>query len=177
MDTQPLRRCALLALVVMFVLAGCSPLPTEEAAMSKAEADQAAANKQVMHKFVELFQTGKWDDFSQVVASDCVMHYPGGVDVVGLDALKAGWQVFYGTFSNLKATPHAEISEGDILIEFYTFEATYTGDYMGRQVSGVPIKYNQVEMVRMAGGKIVEWWVEMDRLWMAEQLGFELQPK
>jgi hypothetical protein len=26
-------------------------------------------------------------------------------------------------------------------------------------------------------GKIVEWWVEFDRLWMSEQLGFALRPK
>ncbi|MBM3134702.1 MAG: ester cyclase [Chloroflexi bacterium] len=134
-------------------------------------------NKQVMHKFIELFESGKWDDLNQVITNDCVLHYPGGVDVVGLDAMKAGWQVAFGPLKDLKATPHAEISEGDILMEFYTFEATYTGEYMGRQVSGVPIKYNQVEMVRIANGKIVEWWVEMDRLWIAEQLGFELKPK
>jgi len=39
----------------------------------------------------------------------------------------------------------------------------------------VPIKYNQVEMQRFEDGKIVEWWVENDRLWMAEQLGMELK--
>lgn len=32
-----------------------------------------------------------------------------------------------------------------------------------------------VEIVRIADGKIVEWWVEMDRLWMSEQLGFEFK--
>jgi predicted ester cyclase len=137
----------------------------------------ASDNKQIMHKFVELFQTGRWDDFGQVVGSDCVLHYPGGVDVIGLDAMKAGWQVFYGALRDLRATPHAEISEGDTVVEFLTFEATYTGDYMGQQVSGVPIRYNQVEMVRIASGKIVEWWVEMDRLWIAEQLGFVLRPE
>jgi len=141
------------------------------------QADQAAGNKQVLHKFIELFQSSKWDDFDQVIATDCVMHYPGGVDVVGLDALKAGWQVFYGALKDLKFTSLAEISEGDRLIDFLTFEATYTGDYMGQQVSGAPVKYNQVEMMRIKDGKIVEWWVEMDRLWMAQQLGFELKPK
>jgi len=115
MNKPLLRRDALLALVVMFVLAGCGSLPIREATMLKAQADQAAANKQIMHKF--------------------------------------------------------------ILMEFLTFEATYTGDYMGRQVKNMPIKYNQVEMARLADGKIVEWWVEMDRLWMAEQIGFELGAK
>jgi len=177
MNKQQLRRCAGLTLVVLLILTGCNPPPSQEATMLKAQADQAAANKQVMHKFIELFQSGEWDDFGQVVATDCVLHYPGGVDVIGLDAMKAGWQVFYGALTDLKATPLAEVSEGDTLMDFLTFEATYTGDYMGRQVAGMPIKYNQVEMVRIADGKIVEWWVEMDRLWMSQQLGFELQPK
>jgi predicted ester cyclase len=145
--------------------------------MLKAGADQAAGNKQVVHKFLELFESGKWDDFDQVIATDCVMHYPGGVDVVGLDTLKAGWRVFYGALKDMKITLLAEISEGDILMDFYTLEATYTGDYMGQQVTGAPVKYNQVEMLRIADGKIAEWWVEMDRLWMAQQLGFELKPK
>jgi len=91
-----------------------------------------------------------------------------------LDAIVANWQVFFPKFKDLGATTHAEISEGDILIEFLTFEATYEGEYMGKQIAGVPIKYNQVEMVRISDGKIVEWWVENDRLWMAEQLGMEL---
>jgi hypothetical protein len=45
---------------------------------------------------------------------------------------------------------------------------------MGQQIAGVPIKYNQVEMMRIADGKIVEWWVENGRLWMSQQLGFDL---
>ena len=145
--------------------------------MLNAEADQAAGNKQVVHKFVELFESGKWDDFDQVIATDCVMHYPGGVDVAGLDTLKAGWHVFYGALKDMKITPLTEISEGDILMDFYTLEATYMGDYMGQQISGAPVKYNQVEMLRIADGKIVEWWVEMDRLWLSQLLGFELKPK
>ena len=177
MNKKLLWGCAAMALGAMLMLASCNSSGAKEAAMLKAQADQAAANKQVVHKFIELFQSGKWDDFDQVIATDAVLHYPGGVDVVGLDAMKAGWQVFYGALKDLKFTSLAEISEGDRLIDFLTFEATYTGDYMGRQVSGEPVKYNQVEMMRIKDGKIVEWWVEMDRLWMAQQLGFELKPK
>jgi predicted ester cyclase len=177
MNKRLSRTCAAMAPGAMLMVASCNSPGAKEAAMLKTQADQAAANKQVVHKFIELFQAGKWDDFDQVIATDCVMHYPGGVDVVGLEVLKAGWQVFYGALKGMKITPLAEISEGDILVDFYALEATYTGDYMGQQVSGAPVKYNQVEMVRIKDGKIVEWWVEMDRLWMAQQLGFELEPK
>jgi predicted ester cyclase len=177
----------LAAVVVTFValvLGACQPIvlptpvpaPTEVpvTAALQAQADQAAGNKEVMHEFIRLFQTGNWDDFHQVVATDCVLHYPGGEDVAGLDAMAANWKVFFAKLKDLRAATHAEISEGDILIDFLTFEATYEGEYMGKQIAGVPIKYNQVEMVRISDGKIVEWWVEQDRLWMAQQLGMEL---
>ena len=142
--------------------------------MLKTQEEQGAKNKQVMHKFIDLFESGNWDVFNQVIAADCVLHYPGNVNVIGLDAMKAGWQVYYGSMQDVSVTPIAEVSEGDTLMEFYTFTANYTGEYLGQQVSGIPIQYNQVEMVRIENEKIVEWWVEMDRLWMAEQLGFSL---
>ena len=129
MNKTLLQVCAWVALGAMLMLTSCSPQGVQEAVMLKAQADQATANKQVMHKFIEIFQSGQWDDLSQVIATDCVLHYPGGVDVVGLDAMKAGWKVFYGALKDLKATPRAEISEGDTLIDYLTFEATYTGNY------------------------------------------------
>ena len=149
----------------------------EEAAVMKAQAEQAAGNKQVLQTFLGLFMSGKWDDFDQVIATDCVLHEPGGVDVVGLDAMKALWQVAYAALKDMSATTIAEVSEGNFLVDLLTIEATYEGEYMGRQIAGVPVKYNQAETFRIVDGKIVEWWVEFDRLWMSEQLGFELKPK
>lgn len=172
-----LQACILSFVGSLIFLSSCSTTGSEEAKLLKTQAEQVASNKQIMHKFIDLFESGNWDDFDQVIANDCVLHYPGGVDVVGLDAMKSGWQVFFGAMQDMSVTPLAEVSEGDILMEFYTFSANYTGEYMGQQISGVPIKYNQVEMVRIANDKIVEWWVEMDRLWMSQQLGFELEPK
>ena len=84
------------------------------------------------------------------------------------------WAIFFGALKDLKVIPLAEMSEGDLVLELLTFEAIYDGEFMGRQVSGVPIKYNQVEMMKIADGKIVEWWIEQDRLMMMEQLGMEI---
>ena len=154
------------------LLSSCASSDETEALQE--QADQAASNKEVVHRFVEIFESGNWDDLDQVIASDCVLHYPGGAEVNGLEAMKTGWAVFFGAMKDMRVTPVAEISEGDLLVDFYTFEATYEGDYRGQKVAGVPIKYNQVEMMRIADGKIVEWWVENDRLWMSEQLGFDL---
>jgi predicted ester cyclase len=175
MNRKLLDLVGLILLVAVPLLSGCAS--QSEAATLQAQADQVASNKEVVHRFVEIFESGNWDDLGQVIASDCVLHYPGGAEVNGLEAMKAGWGVFFGAMRDMRVTPIAEISEGDLLVDFYTFEATYEGDYMGQQISGVPIKYNQVEMMRIADGKIVEWWVENDRLWMSQQLGFDLEPQ
>ena len=188
MNKKLFRVCGLVLLAAAPLLAGCASSVNKEAAATraqadqeaaalKARADQAAGNKQVIQTFLGLFMSGNWDDFDQVIATDCILHEPGGVDVVGLDAMKALWQVAYAALKDMSATTHAEISEGNLLVEFLTIEATYEGEYMGQQIAGVPVKYNQVETFRIVDGKIVEWWVELDRLWMSEQLGFELKPK
>jgi predicted ester cyclase len=174
MNRRRLGLLGLILLVAVPLLSGCAS--GRETAALQAQADQVTSNKEVVHRFIEIFESGNWDDFDQVIASDCVLHYPGGEDVNGLEAMKAGWAVFFGAMRDMRVTPVAEISEGDLLVDFYTFEATYEGDYMGQQIDGMPIKYNQVEMMRIADGKIVEWWVENDRLWMSQQLGFELAP-
>jgi predicted ester cyclase len=175
MNRKLLCLVGLILLVVVSLLSACAS--ESETAALQDQADQVASNKEVVHRFVEIFESGNWDDLDEVIAGDCVLHYPGGVDVNGLEAMKAGWAVFFGAMRDMRVTPIAEISEGDLLVDFYTFEATYEGDYMGQQISGVPIKYNQVEMMRIADAKIVEWWVENDRLWMSQQLGFDLEPQ
>jgi predicted ester cyclase len=163
-------------LAAALLLASCSAAEKEETAALKAQAEQAASNKQVVQTFLELFISGNWDDFDQVIATDCVLHEPGGQDIVGLEAMKAAWQEAYAPLKDMSGMPIAEISEGEILMILIPMEATYEGDYMGQQIDGVPIKFNQAETYRIVDGKIVEWWVGFDRLWMAEQLGFELQP-
>jgi predicted ester cyclase len=172
MNKKRLSVYGLIVLVAISLVGGCAS--SSEMALLKAGSDQVASNKDVVHRFVEIFESGNWDDLDQVIARDCVLHYPGGEEVVGLEAMKAGWGVFFGAMRDMRVTPIAEISEGDLLVDFYTFEATYEGDYMGQQIASVPIKYNQVEMMRIADGKIIEWWVENDRLWMSQQLGFDL---
>ena len=187
MDIERSRVYGLIVLAAL-LLAGCATSANKEAAATRAQAEeevavlkaqtaQVASNKQVVQTFLGLFMSGQWDDFDQVIAADCVLHEPGGVDVVGLEAMKALWQVAYVPLKDMRPMIIAEISEGEFFTGLYAMEARYEGEYMGRQIAGVPIKFSQAETMHIVDGKIVEWWVGFDRLWMSEQLGFELQPK
>ena len=188
MSRKLFRVCGLALLAAALLLAGCAASANKEAAATraqaeeevavlKAQADQVASNKQVVQTFLGLFMSGQWDDFDQVIATDCVLHEPGGADVAGLEAMKAFWQVAYVPLKEMRPTTIAEISEGEFYTGLYAMEARYEGEYMGQQIAGVPIQFSQAETMRIVDGKIVEWWVGFDRLWMSEQLGFELKPK
>ncbi|MBN1642706.1 MAG: ester cyclase [Anaerolineae bacterium] len=176
MGKHVFRVCGL-GLLAVILLVGCTSSAKEEMAAMQAQVDQAAGNKQVVQTFLGLFMSGAWDDFGQVIAADCVLHEPGGVDVVGLDAMKALWGVAYAPLKDIGATTIAETSEGEMYTVLVTMQATYDGDYMGQPIAGVPVQFNQAETMRIVDGKIAEWWVVFDRLWMSEQLGFALQPK
>jgi len=188
MSKKLFRICGVALLAAAPLLAGCAvsggkeaaaarAQADQEAAALKAQADQAASNKQVVQTFLGLFMSGNWDDFDQVIAADCVLHEPGGVDVVGLEAMKALWQVAYVPLKEMRPTIIAEISEGEFFTGLYAMEAKYEGEYMGQQIAGAPIQFSQAETMRIVDGKIVEWWVGFDRLWVSEQLGFELKFK
>jgi predicted ester cyclase len=134
-------------------------------------------NKQVLQTFLELFISGDWDDFNQVIAADCVLHEAGGVDIHGLEEMKALWKEAYAALKDMNSTVRALADEGDILMILYTFEAMYDGGYRGQQITRTPVIFNQAEAMRIVDGKIVEWWVVYDSEWLAQQLGFEIRLK
>ncbi|MBN1249370.1 MAG: ester cyclase [Anaerolineae bacterium] len=141
------------------------------------EPDAVESNTQVLQTFLELFISGQWDRFDRVIATDCVLHEAGGLDIVGLEDMKALWREDYAPLKDMSAMDLAMASEGDTLMTLYTMKANYEGSYRGQQISGVPVVFNQAEAMRIVNGKIVEWWVVYDAEWLANQLGFEIKPK
>ena len=100
MSTKLFQAFGLAALATTLSLAACaSPAAkatttaqaekVQEVAMLEAQADQTASNKQVVQTFLGHVMAGNWDAFDRVIATDCVLHEPGGVDIVGLEAMKA----------------------------------------------------------------------------------------
>jgi predicted ester cyclase len=136
--------------------------------------DQAATNRQILQEFLELFMTDRWDEFDRIIHPECVMHYSGGVDEVGLELAKEAWRTFYGSISDLQCITDLIASEGDLLMVFYTIKGTFEGTFEGKAVGPAPIRYRQAETMRIEDGRVVEWWVVYDEVVLAQQVGFEL---
>jgi predicted ester cyclase len=48
---------------------------------------------------------------------------------------------------------------------------------MGLAPTGKTVKFGELHLFRIKDGKIVEYWIQEDFLWMNQQLGMELRPK
>jgi predicted ester cyclase len=91
---------------------------------------------------------------------------PGGVE--GARQL-AG--MFLTAFPDLHFTVEDMIAEGDKVVARITMSGTQQGAFMGIPPTGKHVAWTLIDINRVAGGKSVEHWSEMDALGLLQQLG------
>jgi predicted ester cyclase len=78
---------------------------------------------------------------------------------------------FLGAFPDLGLTVDDVIAAGDKVVTRLTVRGTHSGDLMGIPASGTEATWTDVNVYRVAGGKIVEEWFCGDYLGMMQQIG------
>ena len=79
--------------------------------------------------------------------------------------------IFRSAFPDFKATIDDIIAEGDKVVIRQTFSGTHKGEFMGIAPTGKRVSFGVMDIVRIAGGKFVEHWGQMDSMGMMQQLG------
>jgi predicted ester cyclase len=74
-------------------------------------------------------------------------------------------------FPDFNATINDLIAEGDKVVIHTTWNGIQQGEFMGIPPTGKRISVGVFDILRIAGGKIVEHWGLMDRMAMMQQLG------
>ena len=74
-------------------------------------------------------------------------------------------------FPDLHVTIEGLIAEGDKVVSRNAVTGTHQGDYMGHPPTGRPIAYNEIFILRFAGGRIVETWGVVDVFSQMKQIG------
>ena len=85
-------------------------------------------------------------------------------------ALRAGIPDFQTTIEDL-------IAEGDKVAVRISWQGTHKGELMGIPPTGKYVKVTEMQIYRMANGKIIERWVETDVFGMMQQLGIISTPE
>jgi steroid delta-isomerase-like uncharacterized protein len=110
-----------------------------------------------------------WDE---LMSMDVVHHFNSAVEpIVGLEANKTFNESLFQGFPDIHHTMEDVVAEGDKVVYRTTIQGTHTGEFLGTPPTGKAVKVNDFTLLRIADGKIVEWWYECNLLEVMQQLG------
>ena len=133
----------------------------------------AEQNKALIVRFVEeLFNRGNMGIVGEIFAPDFIEReqLPPGIpnDREGVKVLTS---MLRSAFPDFKATIDDILAEGDKVVIRMTWSGTQKGEFMGIPATGKSVSFGVIDIIRIAGGKIVEHWGQMDAMRMMQQLG------
>jgi steroid delta-isomerase-like uncharacterized protein len=132
-------------------------------------------NKALVRQMVEeIFSRGNMSLVDKFLAPDFVEReeLPPGIPP-GREGVKQLTTMFRSAFPDFKATIDDIIAEGDKVVIRQTWSGTHKGEFMGIPPTG---KSGVIDIIRIAGGKFVEHWGQMDSMGMMQQLGVTPAP-
>jgi steroid delta-isomerase-like uncharacterized protein len=80
-------------------------------------------------------------------------------------------QASLAAFPDLRVTVDDQLAEGDRVATRWTAHATHQGAFLGVPPSGRAVTLTGMHMHRVAGGRLVEHWEQLDLLGLLGQLG------
>jgi predicted ester cyclase len=105
--------------------------------------------------------------FFNILAPEYVEHLPTGD--ISLEQLKHYAPKFFAAFPDISITINDMVAEGDKVAVLVNWRATHQGEYMGIPPTGKKIDITVAMMIKIDGGKWVEFWNVTD-IRLAQQL-------
>jgi predicted ester cyclase len=138
-----------------------------------------ARNVAVIRRFfAELWNGGSLSAADTLLAPGHV-HHVGDGDLTGTpEGVKQFVAGLRATFPDMRTTLEDLIAAGDKVVVRVTISGTYQGQGEGveRPAAGKQVRCTGIDIFRLAGGKIVERWGELDALGFQQQLGATSNP-
>src|SRR5262245_13537225 len=134
----------------------------------------SAANEALAQRFHrDIFQAGKLAVADEILAPDFVMHAPGFPAELthGPEGIKRLATATRMAFPDLQTTDEDIIAQGDKVVIRWIFRATHQGDFQGIPPTGKQVTFGEIDIFRVADGKLLELWAEADNLSLLQQLG------
>lgn len=135
--------------------------------------DLAKQNEQLVRTFVDIVKNErKLDRLGDFFAADYLEH---NETVASFGKGVAGYQAFLGHlfegFPDDKVTIQQLVASGDTVAYRATETGTHQGTFLNIPATRKQATWTEVQFFRIANGKIVEHWVEVDIFSWFQQLG------
>ena len=131
----------------------------------------AEENKAIISHFYAEVDKVNLDVVDEILATNCVFHFPGGVDVSGPEGYKEYIAPFRTAFPDLKHIIKDMVAAGDKVSARFTFPGTHKSALLGIAPTGKQVVFTCIAIYHIGNGKIGEAWVEDDGLGLMQQLG------
>jgi steroid delta-isomerase-like uncharacterized protein len=129
-------------------------------------------NKALMRRvYEEVVNTGDLGRADALIAADMVDHEEVPGMPPGIEGFRWFVRTFRAAFPDFRITVEDVLAEGDKVATRFTMRGTHRGEFMGIPPTGKEIAVAGFDVVRIAGGKVVEHWGLGDNLGLMQQLG------
>lgn len=130
-------------------------------------------NEALVRNFVEIIKNERrLERLGEFFAADYIEH---NETVASFGKGVAGYQAFLGhLFSGYpddKVTIELLVANGDMVSYRATETGTNTGTFLGIPATGKKATWTEIQFLRIADGKVVEHWVDVDIFSWFQQLG------
>ncbi|HXC03136.1 MAG TPA: ester cyclase, partial [Bacteroidia bacterium] len=116
------------------------------------------------------FNKGKLATADELIAASFTNHAAPGA-APGPGSFKQLVMMYRAAFPDVQFTIEDLLGDGDKVVVRNTFHGTHTGPFMGIAPTGRHISQEQMHIVRVDAGLIVEHWAVRDDLSLMRQLG------
>ncbi len=130
-------------------------------------------NKSVVSRWMdELFNKGNVSINDEILVPDYVNHDPSlPEDNRSREGFKQFVSMVRSAFPDFQLNCVDQIAEGDQVVTRFSMGGTHKGEFMGIAPTNKQSQLTGISIERLAGGKVVETWVNWDALGMMQQLG------
>lgn len=146
--------------------------PAVVAAQEATPASDLTANKALVAQVYESFTAGNLDTLDAIVAPDIVDHFPlAPGQAPGWAGLKTTFAGLRVAFPDINCQAEELIAEGDRVTVLELCTGTQQGAFLGIPPTNRPVTVRSIDIWRVEGGQLVEYWNLVDVLDMLTQLG------
>ena len=147
-------------------------VPTASAAQPACPATTPSENGALVHRwFDEAWNLGNVDALDELLSADHTHHWAYGADTAGAAAVKDRIQAWRTTLPDFHAAVEQMIATEDTVVARWTATGTQLGPFQELAPTGRAAEWTGINIFRIACGRIVEIWSEMDTLSFLQQLG------
>jgi predicted ester cyclase len=137
----------------------------------------AEENEALIREMIEeIWYKGDLSAVDRYFAIDYVDHSPLPGQPPGPVGYKEAVATIRSAFPDLRLILEDIFCEGDKVALHYTMQGTHRGQFMGIPPTGKPFSVTGMINARIAEGKVVERWANLDTLELMKQLGVVPSP-